>query len=153
MDALLTESRLGDLADLALGQGDLLQDHGLQTAVLLSLFSDAYSDDETLEDRRGYWGDQDGDRFGSLLWTLEREKATNETAERARGFTERSLRWLIDDDIVQTVTVEATYPEHSQLRLDVRLTRGTARGWSHIWQSFTEFEDSWKGGVLVVRAS
>ena len=150
MDARLAATLEGDLADLGLERGDLVTDHGLQTAVLLSLFSDQLADDETLEDRRGFWGDN---QFGSLLWLLEREKATAETAERARAYTERSLHWLIEEAIVESVIVTAGYVGRGLLNLTVSLERGAARGWSHIWNSFQDFEDSWEGGVLVVSSN
>lgn len=116
-------------ADLQLEAGDLARELTLRTAVMLSLFSDAratpvelsrYGDD----DPRGWWGDLlaqvDGDRWGSKLWLLEREKQTDETLNRAREYAFDSLRWLSEDGIAERVDVEAAWMD----RLDPRFPRG-----------------------------
>lgn len=71
-------------ADCSLHAADLLPENELETAVILSLLCDARArDDDTLpdkgKDRRGWWADSvalevDGDRTGSRLWLLSREK-------------------------------------------------------------------------------
>jgi len=119
-DLLLSWSDLaGDLSldDLGL---DLSGDDSLQTAVLVSLFTDRLADDtdelpagET--SRRGWWADEtlgrapDGtqDRIGSKLWLLRREKALPDVVARARAYAAEALDWLIADGMAQRVEVEA----------------------------------------------
>ena len=69
--------------DLVLEDGQLTQDEGLDSAILHSLFTDRRATLADLKplgrtDLRGWWGDltlvNDGDRYGSLLWLLERAK-------------------------------------------------------------------------------
>lgn len=103
-------------ADLALDGQDLLNEGGLRTAVILSLFTDrrARADDDLPEagaDRRGWWADalaegEDGP-IGSRLWLLEREKQLPSVVARAREYAEEALAWLVRDRIASAVAVEA----------------------------------------------
>jgi phage gp46-like protein len=123
----------GELAaDLALVAGDLEADNGLETALLLSLFTDARASDEELArfgdtDPRGWWGDSEsefqGDVFGSKLWLLAREKQTNETLNRARDYAQQALDWLREDGIAERVAVDALYPRRGVLGLIVEIER------------------------------
>lgn len=128
--------------DLLIENGDLVLDRGLRTLVLVSLFSDArLPSGQALPDgewsRRGFWGESPGSRFGSLLWTIYRSKATTENSERAREFAEAALGWLKDDGIAQTVSVTAAF-DGGVLCLEITITRGTATLWPDLWE--TEFE-------------
>lgn len=92
----------------------LADDDGLETAIILSLFTDrrAADDDELpdgTDDRRGWWGDAHpevpGDAFGSRLWLLFREKDMQSAVNRAREYTEEALAWLVDDGVARRVVV------------------------------------------------
>lgn len=101
--------------DILFANNDLVQDAGLSTAIYISLFTDrraARNDilpDLDNTDRRGWWGDEvgdlPGDRIGSRLWLLEREKTTQEVLEKTKGYCEEALQWLIDDGVATKVTV------------------------------------------------
>ena len=76
----------------------------LQTAILVSLFTDRLADtDDTIpdgsNDPRGWWGD-DSTLIGSRLWLLSRSKQTDDTLQRAYDYIAESLEWLIDDGVV-----------------------------------------------------
>ena len=98
----------------------------LAQAVLISLFSWRKSnadDGVDIPHRQGWWGDSfavvQGDRIGSRLWLLQREKVTEITARRAEAYAEESLRWLIDDRILSRVEVKASRESASQITLSV----------------------------------
>jgi phage gp46-like protein len=96
--------------------GDLVRELGIETAVMMSLYTDRRANtDDTLpdslsEDRRGWWGDQvtefDGDQIGSRLWLLERAKTTEDNLSDAKFYIEESLQWLLDDGVAQDIEVE-----------------------------------------------
>ncbi len=117
--------------DLSLAGGDLAQDEGLETSVLISLFTDRRANDEDPlpggDDRRGWWGDAfgdiDGDRVGSRLWLLSREKQTQTALNRAKEYAEEALRWLIEDGIARSVTVSAQIVSSGVLGLEVEIAR------------------------------
>lgn len=122
-------------ADIAVIDGLLQLDGGLRTAVLISLFTDARADAADVlptagDDVRGWWADTfaetEGDRIGSRLWLLSREKATNKTLERARGYARDALAWLIEDGIAATVEVATSWHAQGVMRMDVDLTPNTA---------------------------
>ncbi len=149
-DAQLVLDQWG--ADLAIAGGDLAIDQGLQTAVLVSLFSDARAaeDDELpveAESRRGFWADSAEDRFGSKLWLLRRTVLSRETVNLAQDYAQQALRWLLDEGIAQAVRVVAE-AAGGILHLSIEITRGTARRWDAIWKA-TEETDFAADGVRV----
>lgn len=106
------------------------EDDGLESAVVISLFTDrrAESDDEVEgDDRRGWWGDLfpavEGDRIGSRLWLLSREKQLPSVLIRAREYASEALQWLIDDGVASAVTVEAEVVRQGLLGLQVVIHR------------------------------
>ena len=118
--------------DLALTTGDVATDEGLETAVLISLFTDrrALASDELPAggtDRRGWWGDveppAEGDEIGSRLWLLRREKRTADVLNRAREYAREALQWLLDDQVATAVAVDVEYINTDWLALLVRITR------------------------------
>lgn len=102
--------------DLYPDEGDLTTDDGLETAVIISLFTDrrAGDEDELLssddDDKRGWWGDQaspdvEGDEIGSKLWLLGRSKTTDQNLIKAKRYAEEALQWMIDDQISPKIEV------------------------------------------------
>jgi len=97
----------------------LAADHDLESAVLLSLFTDdsAHPDDvipDGTDDRRGWWGNWERPEaiaLGSRLWLLSREKSTDETRRRAEEYAAEALQWLLDDGVAAAVDVAAAYLE------------------------------------------
>ena len=129
-------------ADLGLTGGLLAGDDGLETAVVLSLFSDRRANpDDVLPDdggsRRGWWGDlvpatvdgaaAEGDRFGSRLWLLAREKQLPDVLIRARDYAAEALAWLIEDGVAERVEVEAVIVRAGVLGLAVTIVRPRGR--------------------------
>jgi phage gp46-like protein len=123
------------VGDLALGPaGAVAGEDGLTTAVLVSLFTDrrASADDvppDGTGDRRGWVGDVlstvPGDRAGSRLWLLAREKQTEETRRRAVEYCREALAWLVEDGLAARVDVEAawTAPASGILGMRIVVTR------------------------------
>jgi len=95
--------------------GDLLNDEGLETAIIISLFTDRRaSDDDILpfdgDSKRGWWGDLaapeiEGDQIGSKLWLITREKTTEQTIERARLYVQEALAWMVEDGVAASINV------------------------------------------------
>lgn len=131
--------------DLALEDGDLATDEGLETAVILSLFTDrrAEPDDplpDGTNDRRGYWADAYNDRpHGSRLWLLRREKERGAVLRRAKTYAEEALAWLVEDEVASEVVVEATNLRRGVLQLRVEIRRGERealeRQYEYVWQN------------------
>jgi phage gp46-like protein len=105
-----------------LGSNDLAGDDGLETAVMLSLFTDARADGE-----RGWWGDAyaavEGDAIGSTLWQLARGKHTPQALNQARAAAEAALAWLVEDGVAERVMVTVETPRADVLGLVVEIHR------------------------------
>lgn len=127
--------------DCGMEAGDLVAEGSLRTAVILSLFLDRRADDDDIlpngsDDRRGWWADTvapmtdygigggsvSGDRIGSRLWLLSREKQLAGVLERARHYAEEALTWLVEDGVATAVQVTATNPRQGWLVLEVTVT-------------------------------
>lgn len=104
--------------DWSLNGADLQSGNDLETAMLISLFSDreANPDDVILDgtgDPRGWIGDADQPyKIGSRIWLLARAKQTAQTLRLASDYIAESLQWLIDDGVVAQfdITAEWTQP-------------------------------------------
>jgi len=103
-------------ADYATDSLGLLVDDGLQTSVILSLFTDRRANpDDVLpsasSDLRGWWGDDypvvPGDKIGSRRWLLSREKQLQSVLNRLKEYDQEALQWLIDDGVAASVSVDA----------------------------------------------
>ena len=95
--------------DWMAGNGDLLSGDDLQSAIMISLFTDrlAHSDDDYDDEyRRGWWADTGTDGFiGSRLWLLRRQKLTTQVAKKAEDYAREALAWLITDGVVSDIQI------------------------------------------------
>ncbi|WP_031438168.1 phage GP46 family protein [Methylobacter tundripaludum] len=119
-------------ADYVINSLGLVEDDGLETSVILSLFTDrrANADDvipDGSNDRRGWWADQfadiNNDQFGSRLWLLSREKQLTVVLIRAKQYADEALKWMVDDGVAESVEVVASNPRMGILGLLVAITR------------------------------
>ena len=102
----------------------------LAAAVLISLFSWLKSnpdDGVRAPNRQGWWGDTvahtAGDRIGSRLWLLQRQKILSTTLRRAEFYAKEALQWLIDDAVVASIEVSAERSGADQIALLVTCYR------------------------------
>jgi len=96
---------------------DLEFDESLETAVIISLFTDRRANEDDILpdpnnlDRRGWWGDLttsfEDDQIGSRLWLLEREKTLESVLVRAKEYTREALHWMIEDGVAVKIETEA----------------------------------------------
>lgn len=134
------------------GKSNYLQDRDLETAVLISLFTEARVEKRELKlfyprlpavgtYQGGFWGDSFLDSsWGSKLWLLRAAKATSTNLNRARTYAEEALQWLIDEGAARSVLVEAERGrDPSWLRLTVNIARPDNSTWDHVWEKL--FDD------------
>jgi phage gp46-like protein len=138
--------------DIAAQQGDLVRedggnletDEGLETAVVVSLFSDARAREgdpaDPNGDPRGWWGDAyleaPDHQLGSRLWLLKRHKTTVDGQIAAINYTKEALQWLLDDRVASTVDVTLTRLAQDVFLLTVGIQRPkkTAPRWEGRWE-------------------
>lgn len=96
--------------------GDVTTEPGLETAVLISLYTDRRArDDDPVSDeetnKRGWWGDlvspeEVEDQIGSRKWIFwERGKTTEQVMEDVKEADYEALQWLIDDGIASEIII------------------------------------------------
>lgn len=150
-DLALTWSNATADADLSMIDQDIASDAGLETAVLLSLFTDRRADDDDVPpggdptDRRGWWADQflpvEGDRIGSRLWLLDRSTLTGETARLAEEYVREALAWMLEDLVVSGIDVTIDTSTRGAMFIDVALQRpgkdAVSFRFAHVWDGET----------------
>lgn len=118
--------------DYALNNIGLTEDDGLDTAVILSLFTDRRAEPGDVipdgsDDKRGHWSDSfpiiEGDLQGSRLWLLNREKQLPEVMNDAKSYCEESLAWMIEDGVARSVTVTVTNPRNGILHAQIQIAK------------------------------
>ncbi len=119
--------------DLVLSGFDLSRDDGLETSVIISLFTDRRATAEQIppelpqDDLRGYWGDITSadapSATGSLLWLLAREKQLPATLARAEQYCREALQWMVDDLIATRIFVTAEYVGRGFMLLTIGIDR------------------------------
>jgi phage gp46-like protein len=124
--------------DLELADGDLVMDTGLATAVIASLWTDRRASlDDGLsidDDPRGHWCDREGDRWGSLLWLLDRAKVLDASLRDAEAYAKDALSWMKVAGMAAAVNVQASFRSGGVLQLDVGIERDTRPRWDEVWQ-------------------
>jgi phage gp46-like protein len=121
------------VGDWILAGVDLAAGHDLETAVILSLFTDrlALPDDPLPDpsdgDRRGWWADWNaadavlGDLgpIGSRLWLISREKQLDSVRLRAADYAREALAWMLEDGVADQVEIAAEWHGRAPSRLDL----------------------------------
>lgn len=138
---------MNDHGDVVVAGADLLADDGLETAVLLSIALDRRADDDDGladdADPKGWWGDSyadtPGDRIGSKLWLLKREKQLPSVALKVQEYAEQALQWLIDDGVASGVVCDAEWIADYTLGLTVTISRPNKkpfiRKYQYVWSA------------------
>ena len=119
--------------DLTIENNDLQTDEGLETAVLISLFTDSRPENTKInlpsgrDDLRGWWGDQfleeSTDQTGSELWLYLRGKRTNQTIKNIEDACKNALNWLIIDGIAQSVNVTTIIENQFDVLIQIEILR------------------------------
>lgn len=126
-DVLIRPDQFGEY-DLQLDGSDFASAEGFETALPVSLFTDARAPASSVPDplrRRGWFGnllEADLDfELGGLLWLFEQSRLTPGILNRVRLSALGSLQWLIDDSAAREVEVTAVQPELRGIRITIRI--------------------------------
>lgn len=131
--------------DWVIENGDIGLDSALTSAVLVSLFSDRVAPETVTTDaasagivgapdaegsnradRRGWWGDAyNAAPIGSRLWQLARTIVANQTSvlRETEAICHEALQWLVDDGVVQSVNVAASWGQKNALIFKITIRK------------------------------
>ncbi len=121
------------------GQG-LVSGADLQTAVLISLFTDAVADEDDVipdgsADPRGWWAGP----IGSKLWLRTRSKALPALPALVKRDIEQALEWLLIDGVVAAVDVATEWTTPKMLGATVTFRRSdgarSALRFGRLWEN------------------
>ena len=140
--------------DFQPSESGILTGNDIYTATIISIFTDKRANNiedlpQGLTDKRGWWG---GD-IGSHLWLLSREKATPQTASRARTYAREALQWMLDEGLAEKVEVDGDFVSGGTLQLSISITRGTAEQYAYLWNDYienTNFEVKTRGSLVTI---
>ncbi len=112
--------------DWSMSGGDLASGSDLQTASLVSMFTDARVDEHVPPapagppDRRGCWTDTyTGWRIGSRLWTRQRLVKNQQTLTLITGDVKDCLNWLIAEGVVSRVDISASWINRTMIGVSI----------------------------------
>lgn len=130
--------------DWSIQNSDLALGNPLQSAIMVSLFSDRVAPDtlsnldqdvgmsaapdaagSNHNDRRGWWGDAFAQEpIGSRLWQLQRVIKAGQTSvlREAEAICQEALQWLIDDGVVASVRTSASWAKNTIPTLQFSVT-------------------------------
>lgn len=108
---------------------DLHRDPGLETTVLISLFSDARAREQDempqgFKNRSGWFGSLVSDvEIGSRLWLLCRSVVDEVTLRHVERYCKDALQWMVDDNMIDDVEAVAARESLNQINFSVKITR------------------------------
>lgn len=160
MDAAIVFRRFSPSAivpDWAVENGDLKTDVTLETAVYLSLYTDADAQDgdevpEGMKPRhwwgQAYWGrvfaalgvEIGGIQLGSLRWTLVRAKQTEDTRLRSIEIDRKALAWMVTVGLAASIDIDAEWVADGQLLTSIAIHKpdGLVEKYQTFWKVTAE---------------
>ena len=115
--------------DISIDSGQIEQEDGLETAIWVSLFTDARADSSQVarpEYRRGWPGNLvsqvEGRQLGGLLWLIDQRRLTQGTLNAAIDYARGALSWMVTDGLLLSVEVSGAIVPRYGIQLNVVLT-------------------------------
>ena len=143
-DIRLIWNNMTGYADLNMIGPSLELGHDLETAVIISLFTDHASDpgdvlpSDLSKDPRGWWADtyETPDQIGSKLWQVWGRVRNQDTLNFARDTAAKALQWMLDDGVAASITVQPSFYGSGGLQLAIAITEpsGAATTFTYAWQ-------------------
>ena len=145
MDIAITWDNVLGRGDWSTTNGDLALGSSLESAIAISLFTDAEAPASGLNNagpqgvnRRGWWGDAFADQpIGSTLWQLSGTPKSGGTnlLLQAQAACQAALQWLIDDGIAQSVTVTTQWAAKQAIAIAISIVEptGTQSTFQYSW--------------------
>lgn len=129
MQDVLIRANSDGLYDLVIEGNEFASAGGFETAIPVSLFTDARAPAALVsepQNRRGWIGNlmtaSTMRQLGSILWALDQARITQETLNLARLEAQSSLQWMIDDGVALGVLVDVTRVARGSIIITIQIT-------------------------------
>ena len=142
MDIAVTWNPATGTGDWSMTNGDLTSGRDLETAILVSLFTDARVDDYVApapsgaQDRRGCWTDTyTGYQIGSRLWTRTRLVKNQTTLNLVQGDVKDALDWLLTAGVVASFDIDAAWVNKTVIAISIvaHMPSGNPQTFRYSW--------------------
>ncbi len=130
--------------DIVIENGSIATEDGFDTAITMSLFTDARAPEakvEIPEFRRGWLGNiespVDGREIGSLLWLLEQKRLIQNTLNEAISYARSALNWFVEDGLAKRIEVSGVIVPLSGVALTIIITAPDGQTETHyrnLWE-------------------
>lgn len=131
--------------DFQIENGDLKSAEGFDTSIFLSLLTDARAEPDLIavpESRRGWLGDVNSPvenrKLGSLLWTLEQRRLTQENVNNAVDYARLAEEWFVEDGLLLNIDVTGSIVAGSGILLLIESTSKSGETSNHyvpLWEA------------------
>lgn len=130
--------------DLTIVDSVLESTAGMETSIIVSLFTDARASSDkvaTAHNRRGWVGDiltvNIGRSLGSTLWVYEQSRITTNILNQIRVAAQEALDWLVEDGIAKTVivSVQQVTGRGIVIFIEIETPQGKNQRYSAIWRA------------------
>lgn len=115
--------------DIAIENGDIANEDGFDTAIYVSLFTDARAPEAKVfqpENRRGWLGNLvspvEGRELGGLRWLTEQRRLTQSTLNEVVSYDQQALDWFVEDEIAKNIAVSGEIIPQSGIALTINIT-------------------------------
>lgn len=115
--------------DIAIENGDIANEDGFDTAIYVSLFTDARAPESKVirpENRRGWIGNLvspvEGRELGGLIWLAEQRRLNQGTLNEIIDYARQALDWFVEDEIAKSVEVTGEIVPQSGIVLTINIT-------------------------------
>lgn len=126
-DVLLRDT--DDGGEIVIENGEILCDKGLSTAVYLSLMGGDKKDDGTVEENRGWWGNNlrdipENEILVSRFQAVIRGKPlTSKNLKDAEEAAKEDLKWIIDEEIADKIECEIFTENRNFINLSIKILK------------------------------
>lgn len=104
--------------------GDFVEEKGLETAILMSLFLNERADESEVPNpvlRGGYWGYEVNEMQFSKLWLVTGRK-TSDKLNKATDYCNSTLQWLVDENFATGINTVASFISDG-IKLDITISK------------------------------
>jgi phage gp46-like protein len=143
IDIDITQDAAGGF-DFDIENGDIKSVEGFDTAIKVSLFTDARAPEAKVtkpENRRGWMPNLaspvENREMGGLLWLTEQRRLTQDSLNEAVDYARKSLLWFVQDGLAKDVTVTGEIVPRQGISLTIVITTLDGRTDTHyvpLWE-------------------
>lgn len=115
--------------DISFTDGDFTLEHGLNTAIQMSVFCEQRIDDAQVTPmlRGGWVGNQlqpiEGYQQGSLIWTKYQSNMNPELKVVLEGYLQEAFLWMVEDGIAKDVEIEVILLANYKIQAKITITQ------------------------------